>query len=401
MAPPSGELSVKQARVAVGRMLAIARRRWCSAVPRATRRRPPSWSPSTSGWSSSWRPTCSGIAKRRSISRRRSSSGSSGPSIGFAGSRAFAPGFTGSPSIRRATVTGSGGAATGPIRCRSISTWRRTASLLGVGPTPERVLAQKELAGRLHDALERLPFDQRTAIVLREVDGLSYEEIAFSLGLAVGTVKSRLTRARQALRAGTARSEDACETPDLHGDAAPAARVSDGELPVADQIAVERTSTGAMRAPRCSRISAPRRGAADIAPDRIPCRTKKLTALAARSSAAGRRSRTRRSFARAQRMFDDMHLVYAGVGADGRHGRLRRPHAGHAAVRVVRPARCHPRLRRPVRFAGRDARCPRHARLERRRDGDRRARPTPGGRPGSRRRTRPRNRTPCSPSTPS
>jgi RNA polymerase sigma-70 factor (ECF subfamily) len=46
----------------------------------------------------------------------------------------------------------------------------------------------------------RLPFDQRTAIVLREVDGMSYEEIAFSLGVAVGTVKSRLTRARQALR---------------------------------------------------------------------------------------------------------------------------------------------------------------------------------------------------------
>ena len=62
------------------------------------------------------------------------------------------------------------------------------------------MLAQKELAARLQRALERLPFDQRTAIVLREVDGLSYEEIAFSLGLAIGTVKSRLTRARQALR---------------------------------------------------------------------------------------------------------------------------------------------------------------------------------------------------------
>jgi RNA polymerase sigma-70 factor (ECF subfamily) len=66
---------------------------------------------------------------------------------------------------------------------------------------PDRVLAQKELAGRLHDALEGLPFDQRTAIVLRELDGLSYEEIAYSLGVAIGTVKSRLTRARQALRA--------------------------------------------------------------------------------------------------------------------------------------------------------------------------------------------------------
>jgi RNA polymerase sigma-70 factor (ECF subfamily) len=62
------------------------------------------------------------------------------------------------------------------------------------------MFAQKELAERLQRALDHLPFDQRTAIVLREIDGLSYEEIAFSLGVAVGTVKSRLTRARQALR---------------------------------------------------------------------------------------------------------------------------------------------------------------------------------------------------------
>jgi RNA polymerase sigma-70 factor (ECF subfamily) len=73
--------------------------------------------------------------------------------------------------------------------------------LRGESPTPDRVLAQKELAQRLRVALDRLPFEQRTAIVLREVDGLSYDDIAFSLGLAVGTVKSRLTRARQALRA--------------------------------------------------------------------------------------------------------------------------------------------------------------------------------------------------------
>ena len=72
--------------------------------------------------------------------------------------------------------------------------------LLSCESGPERALAQKELATHLQRALDGLPFDQRTAIVLREIDGLSYEEIAFSLGVAVGTVKSRLTRARQALR---------------------------------------------------------------------------------------------------------------------------------------------------------------------------------------------------------
>jgi RNA polymerase sigma-70 factor (ECF subfamily) len=67
--------------------------------------------------------------------------------------------------------------------------------------TPDRELTRKELGSRLKAAIQRLPFEQRTALVLREVQGLRYEEIAFSLGLPVGTVKSRLTRARQALRA--------------------------------------------------------------------------------------------------------------------------------------------------------------------------------------------------------
>lgn len=67
--------------------------------------------------------------------------------------------------------------------------------------TPDRVLGQKELAARIQSALDRLPFEQRSAIVLREIDGLSYDEIAFSLGIAIGTVRSRLARAREALRA--------------------------------------------------------------------------------------------------------------------------------------------------------------------------------------------------------
>ncbi len=65
---------------------------------------------------------------------------------------------------------------------------------------PDRVLSQKEVAQRLWAALESLPFDQRSTIVLREIDGLTYEEIGFSLGVTVGTVKSRLARARETLR---------------------------------------------------------------------------------------------------------------------------------------------------------------------------------------------------------
>jgi RNA polymerase sigma-70 factor (ECF subfamily) len=65
---------------------------------------------------------------------------------------------------------------------------------------PDNVLAQKRLASQLRCALDALPFDQRSVVVLREIDGLSYDEIAFSLGVTLGTVKSRLTRARRALR---------------------------------------------------------------------------------------------------------------------------------------------------------------------------------------------------------
>jgi RNA polymerase sigma-70 factor, ECF subfamily len=70
----------------------------------------------------------------------------------------------------------------------------------GNGASPDRILRQKQLGERIRLALDHLPFDQRTALVLREIDGLSYEEIGYSLGIAVGTVKSRLARAREALR---------------------------------------------------------------------------------------------------------------------------------------------------------------------------------------------------------
>jgi RNA polymerase sigma-70 factor (ECF subfamily) len=65
---------------------------------------------------------------------------------------------------------------------------------------PDKVLQQNETASRVRAALDHLPFDQRAVLVLREIDGLSYDEIASSLGVAVGTVKSRLARARENLR---------------------------------------------------------------------------------------------------------------------------------------------------------------------------------------------------------
>ena len=78
---------------------------------------------------------------------------------------------------------------------------RRAAAGQRFGGAGPHVRPQGTGHPHLGRARDRLPFDQRTAIVLREIDGLSYEEIAFSLGVAVGTVKSRLTRAREALRA--------------------------------------------------------------------------------------------------------------------------------------------------------------------------------------------------------
>jgi RNA polymerase sigma-70 factor (ECF subfamily) len=65
--------------------------------------------------------------------------------------------------------------------------------------TPEGVLLTEEIRTVVERAMEQLPEDLRTAIVLRELEGLSYEEIAEAMDCPVGTVRSRIFRAREAI----------------------------------------------------------------------------------------------------------------------------------------------------------------------------------------------------------
>jgi len=67
--------------------------------------------------------------------------------------------------------------------------------------TPESVLAAKEIAQAVNVALDALPEDLRQAITLREMDGLSYEDIAEVMNCPIGTVRSRIFRAREAVSA--------------------------------------------------------------------------------------------------------------------------------------------------------------------------------------------------------
>ncbi len=65
--------------------------------------------------------------------------------------------------------------------------------------TPEANVLSEEIRGTVNRAIEELPEDLRTAIILREVEGLSYEEIAAAMDCPVGTVRSRIFRAREAI----------------------------------------------------------------------------------------------------------------------------------------------------------------------------------------------------------
>jgi RNA polymerase sigma-70 factor (ECF subfamily) len=75
----------------------------------------------------------------------------------------------------------------------------RVENELSDGETPEAVLASKQVAAAVNSAIEALSEDLRQAITLREIEGLSYEEIAALMNCPIGTVRSRIFRAREAI----------------------------------------------------------------------------------------------------------------------------------------------------------------------------------------------------------
>lgn len=65
--------------------------------------------------------------------------------------------------------------------------------------TPDSVMLSRQIAKTVEQAMEALPADLRTAVTLREIEGLSYEEIAAAMNCPIGTVRSRIFRARDAI----------------------------------------------------------------------------------------------------------------------------------------------------------------------------------------------------------
>lgn len=89
---------------------------------------------------------------------------------------------------------------------------RDAAALADDELDPEERLLQQQAVERVRTALERLPVDSRDVLVLREIEGLSYKQIAAVLQVPIGTVMSRLARARDRL-AGVLRLTATSETP--------------------------------------------------------------------------------------------------------------------------------------------------------------------------------------------
>ena len=90
---------------------------------------------------------------------------------------------------------------------------------------PERILLQKELEERVKGAMEKLPAEQRAALIFRDVEGLSYQEMAEAMGCSIGTVMSRLHYGRKRIQ------ELLKDYVELHGQSRSSSNVSKGGNP--------------------------------------------------------------------------------------------------------------------------------------------------------------------------
>jgi RNA polymerase sigma-70 factor (ECF subfamily) len=90
---------------------------------------------------------------------------------------------------------------------------------------PERILLQKELEERVKGAMEKLPAEQRAALIFRDVEGLSYQEMAEAMGCSIGTVMSRLHYGRKRIQ------ELLKDYVEIHGQSPSSSNVSKGGNP--------------------------------------------------------------------------------------------------------------------------------------------------------------------------
>jgi RNA polymerase sigma-70 factor (ECF subfamily) len=143
------------------------------------------------------------------------------------------------------------------------------------GPNPEQAAVDRELGHALIGALDRLPEDYREVVVLRDMEGLSAAEVADALQISVDAVKSRLHRARSALREQLRpllEAENLPATPSCPDVAQMLSRKLEGELTQQDCASMEQHLE---RCPRCSAacdalkhaLAACRRSRTDVLPE--------------------------------------------------------------------------------------------------------------------------------------
>ena len=171
---------------------------------------------------------------------------------------------------------------------------------------------RRVLADRIRTALDGLPFDQRTALVLREIDGLSYDEIGFSLGIAVGTVKSRLAQGTGGPSRGI---EGRMRLLTCAAVRRRLAAFHDRELPVGEMICLREPRQGLPAV--CRRARASSQNVGEPPADGRRAGTRRRVGRVWRSGVVGRMCAEDHESLRARfgRVFEDMHLVWIGLAS--------------------------------------------------------------------------------------